>query len=444
MGLLYYGPLIWPIENEIEFTVLVVSYHLAFAAGYISFMKIFGKNLRLDSASPKVESFFIDKFWFIIVGALVAILISHRNIVHSDSYIPWTIFSDLQKGFENAALVRNYYASAEYAEKFRGNSLVSSLLLFFSVFKYAVLPGLIILWDKLPNFKKVIGFLVAVMPLATGICMSISAVSFVFIFVATISLGVLVLRTRSFAILKKRLVFVFFLIGLSLFSFLNFYHIKTGTTFMKVATGKATPSRFDYLRDKGVIFKSDLKGEKVTAVVDLYEKLTVYLVNGYFGMSLALDEEFESSYGVGHSVFLQKTFDNHLGTNFEDRSFQHKISHRWDKNVLWHSAYSYFANDVSFAGVVFVMFTLGFFLGMCVWASVLEGNLIASSLIPLFGIMVLYFPANNQVFGFLETMSSFWILAIAFILLRFPVKGYVLSKRRHVLGLFSSILRVKG
>lgn len=440
LGLLFFGPLIWPISNSLKFTLFVLFYQIAFALGYIAFVKIFSCQLKRPENSFCAEKFFTQRFWVVASGAFVATLISHRNLVHSDSYIPWTFFSDLQKGLEDPAGVRNFYASDEFTAKFRGNTPVSALLVLVGVFKYSLLPGLVFLWNKLSVIKKTIGMIVALLPVASGICISLSATSFVFVFVVAISFGVLILREKKMSVLRNRLSILAILFGLSVFSVLNFYQIKTGTSFMSVATGKAVPHRFDYLRDKGVIFKSDSSRGTVTATTDLYEKITVYLVNGYFGMSLALEEEFDSTFGLGHSLFLQRIFDTHLGSNLSIRTFQHKISHKWDKNILWHSAYSYFANDVGFFGVALVMFILGFFLSMCVWASVMDGNLIASSLIPLFGIMVLYLPANNQIFSFLETMCSFWILSFFLLFFQFQGKDLLVDKKRVMSVFFTNLL----
>ena len=133
------------------------------------------------------------------------------------------------------------------------------------------------------------------------------------------------------------------------------------------------------------------------------------------GMSYSLGEDFESSFGIGHSLFLQRNFAKHLGIDVNSRTFQHKITDRWDENVNWHTAYTHFANDVGFYGVIAVMFILGISLAMTIYYLSIENNLYAKLLIPLYCIMFLYFPANNQVFGYLEYMSPFWVLTVLLI-----------------------------
>jgi hypothetical protein len=413
--LCFYGPIIWPIENLGEFLFLIFSYHLAFISGYVVFLKLSPRGVAEDD-SFIMDDKFRKQYYTIVSLALVAALISHRNIVHTSSYIPFDFFSDLKRGLLNPFAVRGYYASSEYLERFQGNKLVTSMLFFLSVFKYSLLPCLIYFWDKLRLIDRFLGITVVCVPIATGISISISAINFSYLFIISICLGLLVLQRQSLYILKERLFFIFFFLVLLLFSVLNFYEVKSGVSLMAVASGKAVPQRFDYLREKGIVFKSDKEKQDISAATDIYEKITVYLVNGYLGMSISLGEEFQTTYGLGHSEFLQRVADG-FGLGIGNRTFQNKITVRWDKNVMWNSAYSHFANDVGYYGVIVVMFVLGFFLSMVYSSAVESNNLVGYLLVPLFGIFVLYIPANNQIFSFLETMSSFWLLSFLFILL---------------------------
>lgn len=420
--LLFFGPLIWPLQNLTEFILLIASYHLAFISGYIVYVKfIFESERRGDTTV--IEYNFNKFFWGIVALAFCGMMISHRNLVHTPSYIPWSFFSDLKKGFLFPAEVRTYYASTEYSESFQGNKYISSLLLLLGVFKYSLYPSLIILWDKLPRIKKIIGFVVAMIPLMSGISISVSSFNFAYVFITIICLGLLFFKDGLSFVLKKRKIFIAFLVILSLFSVWNFYIVRTKASLLSVATGVAVPVRVDYLQDNGVRLKNKFNSGGFAALTDLGEKVTVYLVNGYVGMSISLGEKFESSYGVGHSVFLQRVADTHFGIKVYPRTFQHKITDRWDKDVYWHTAYSYLANDITFWGVTIVMFLLGSVLAMVFLSALMENCFVASLLLPLFGILILYLPANNQIFSFLETMSSFWLLILLFFVSRYKLKA---------------------
>lgn len=95
-----------------------------------------------------------------------------------------------------------------------------------------------------------------------------------------------------------------------------------------------------------------------------------------------------------------------------------KITLQWDEFVYWHSFYSYIANDVGFWGVAVIMLILGAYFSSAYLSATTEDNEYAKMLLPLFGILFLYIPAKNQIFGLLETMISFWSLTILFIVSR--------------------------
>ncbi len=426
--ILYFGPIVWPIKNESYFLTLIFLYHISFVFGYLFYLKINSKNkhLLIKESSSKTEGYFerlvLNHFWKLLAISLISIFISHRNITHSSSYIPWDIFTDFYKGLLDPAAARRYYASPEYSNMFLGNTYVTSMLVFISVFKYALLPVFVFLWDRLNLRKRIAGGMTLLIPLISGATISLSSINFHYLFVIFICFLSLLLfkNTQSFyAELNKRKTLIVSFLLLFVFSFWQFYSVKSQRSLYQVIVEKQKPATFDYMKGYNLKFKSDVGPVALpvqkTVIQDYSEKLSIYMAQGYLGMSIALSEKFETSYGIGHSIFLQRVFDKHLGLNVTERSFQRKINDRWNEHEQWHSAYSHFANDVSFPGVCVVMLLLGFYFSMVVSAAITSNDFIAKLLLPLFGILFLYLPANNQVFSFLETMSSFWILTAVFL-----------------------------
>ena len=74
------------------------------------------------------------------------------------------------------------------------------------------------------------------------------------------------------------------------------------------------------------------------------------------------------------------------------------------------------ANDFHFIGVAVVCFFLSFIMGK-IWFSFLDtGNLYAGAMMCIFAIMIIFIPANNQIFGFLDGISAFvWIYIFWFL-----------------------------
>lgn len=489
LWLFFFGPVLWPVENKKEFLFVISLYHAFFIAGYLLSCR-FSLKKSLRVVEPDGGNLFLKYFWIILIFAFIATVILHRNTTLSSSYFSTDFFSELARGLLVPAEVRSFYASGVPRGRFEASPYVTALLLFFGVFKYILLPGLVFYWDRLSAVRKVVGFVVVMIPLCTGIITSLSAINFYYLFVVSVCLFGLVTSNRSdgfFVELARRKTFLVFLGFIFLFSFWQFYSVKSGVSPYKVLFEDQKPMSFSYLNETGSVFKSDLAPiekskdlespvkkappvlpgtsyvvvspaksnivalpaavsapelpEKANAVTlseiakaadvpaqveaavvpeksnltDFYEKLTVYMVQGYQGVSISLGEKFDSSYGIGHSVFLQRVFAEHLGIDVRDRTFQRKITARWDENVYWHSFYSYIANDVSFFGVSIVMLVLGWYFANVYLSVVINDDFFAKMLLPLFAIMFLYIPANNQVFSFLETMISFWILTALYI-----------------------------
>lgn len=81
-------------------------------------------------------------------------------------------------------------------------------------------------------------------------------------------------------------------------------------------------------------------------------------------------------------------------------SYQVRISevYNWGALRNFHTAYTFWANDVSFIGVILIMFVLGYMFAKCYRASILRQSKSAIIMMPLLVTMIFYLPANNKVF----------------------------------------------
>lgn len=426
--LAYLGPVQWNFVDPSQLLVILASYHIAFILGYLLYTKRAGRERDKGLSSNIHFGDLVDNyFWIILLLATVGTLISFKNVTMSDSFDWSEYWSGFKLGLVHPWDARALYAAKYLSGEYLGNKYLSMTLLFFSVLKYLLVPILVFRWPFLSWTKKTAGVLVAIIPICSGVIMSLSAINFYYLFVISICLLTVCMsiRTQSkvggvadngLSGIKNRKFCLAALVFLFAFSFWQFYAVKAEVSLYSSIAEEQQPSTFDYFRDYGVGF--DRESDEYYGVgYDFYEKLSVYLTQGYKGISLSLNRPFDSTFGVGHSVFLQRLFEDHLGFDIRSRTYQRKITEMWDENIFWHSAYSYFANDVSFYGVILVVLLLGYYFAMVVHAALVADNFIAKSLLPLFAIMFLYMPANNQVFSQLEYMSPFWVLTGAFILL---------------------------
>ncbi len=137
---------------------------------------------------------------------------------------------------------------------------------------------------------------------------------------------------------------------------------------------------------------------------------TSYLVQGYYGLSLALGETFDWSYGVGNSYFFIGLVEHFVGEGvIINRTYPGKIEkeYGWPAYNNWSSFYTWIASDVTFPGTLVVVFLIGRLFAK-VWLDVLKKeNPYAVPLFALLIMMLFYFPANNQVLAFPDTAPAF-------------------------------------
>lgn len=125
---------------------------------------------------------------------------------------------------------------------------------------------------------------------------------------------------------------------------------------------------------------------------------SVYTSSGYKGLDYALSQPFESTYGLGNGYF---TLGIAKKIGFEgaySRTYISKISDDWHPTINWHTAYVWFANDVSFYGVPVLLFLIGALFSYTIYRS-RHLDPFAISLLPLVAMMLLFLPGNNYVLG---------------------------------------------
>jgi len=143
------------------------------------------------------------------------------------------------------------------------------------------------------------------------------------------------------------------------------------------------------------------------------EMLTGYTAQGYYGLSLALKEDFTSSMGVGHSSFLMSNISKVIDDSLYLRSYLHKVSVAgWSDTSQWSTMFTWIASDVGFPMVPLVILIMGYVWGSA-WKSALLKGSEAGALVFLFlTLSILYMPANNQLTQTLDSYFAFlfWLV----------------------------------
>lgn len=152
-----------------------------------------------------------------------------------------------------------------------------------------------------------------------------------------------------------------------------------------------------------------------------------YITNGYYGLSLALEKPFLTSWGIGHSPALARVYDIAGGDpSISTRTFNYRnIDDGWPEEYYWSTMLTALANDVSFPGAVLLMGLFAWVWGRSWMDAVVARNDSAAIVFCLATFTVLYFPANLQILQTLEgyTTVVFWVVAWLLFRPRGPGRG---------------------
>ena len=140
---------------------------------------------------------------------------------------------------------------------------------------------------------------------------------------------------------------------------------------------------------------------------------STYLSQGYYGLSLCMQEPFEWTYLMGNSysltVFMQRFFDIPIDIH-DTYPYRASLNTGWD-DTKWSTVFTWFAGDFTFFGTL-ILFTFISFLYARVWIEAYKyKNPISIILFSMLTIALLYIPANNQL---LHTPGS--IIAVFYFL----------------------------
>lgn len=151
---------------------------------------------------------------------------------------------------------------------------------------------------------------------------------------------------------------------------------------------------------------------------------SAYLCQGYQGMALTLNLKWIPMFGIGNSRFLLQLLSGNSISGRSDSlwnmTYQRRIETQfgWDEEVQWHSLYSWLANDVSYIGVIVVMFIIGALFAMCYRSAKEDRNPYAIIMCYLFVLMCFFIPCNNQIAQTEDTLCCFYLTLVCWLVSR--------------------------
>ena len=152
--------------------------------------------------------------------------------------------------------------------------------------------------------------------------------------------------------------------------------------------------------------------------------MTSYLTQGFKGLSIAMDQPFTSTFGLGFSEFFRHNilkFTGHAQDEPADvaSTYAGKITGAgWPVGQRWATFFIHPASDVGFPGVVLLMVLIGWAFGAAWRDVVMFGDPLATSVFISLCLLVFYLSANNQLFQGGERAIGFSVLLVAWLAMR--------------------------
>lgn len=420
-----FGTIEWPITNKSQLYFFIFLYHFAFIIGYILNIKdyfIFSfKFKKLIEDKFKKEIIYIKNNkvklfkYYISIGIFILIIVNYfrlarvvnsMNIVDMIKYVYYALFNS--KEFYQFKFSLNQ-------DILIGGRIITMLTTLLSPIYWPIYPMGIYFFRKISINKRILFCISIILELCYGISIGTNKVIFdivIIIFSILVIKGLQKVYRSN--VNKNHICFLIISIFFACIIILIFFDF----TMLSRLGGM---DRFNNGFMPGINVNVD-KGIIKYLPVSFQFLLTMicgYLTQGYFGMSLALKLPFISCYGLGNNNFILSNFEEMFNLSIRSNMYQYRISeYSWGATQNWHTFYTWIANDVSFYGVIIIMFILGIVLSK-VWRDALVNkNIFAICLLPMFVILFIFIPCNNQIFSLPTTFMPFFSLFICWILTR--------------------------
>lgn len=416
-----FGPWPWPIDNRFEVYLYIISAQVLLLFGFY-----FSIRKRKMAIKINIEKKHNQENQKIIRYLLILSFLFFIPIYLSRAGLNTFSFKQFYNSFINGLFNpgAQYYQRLQLADQATTNNLLIFLIAITAPYRWLFIPLGIVNWSKLrPKYK--IGLITFILfDTISWITIGTNKGVFDNVFIISFSMLVKVLsqNSKTQKVIKKKkgkvpiIIFSLIILAFAILYMTNAIISRVGTL-----------SYYHNAANVYVDFNSPILSIAPKFLRDPLIIIASYTTQGYYGLSLAMNESFTTTYGFGNSWVLLSIAKKITGNDMlYTNTYPFKIQkYGWDPYVNWHSIYTWLASDYSFIGTLLIMIIIGYWFGE-VWKSVLEQrNIYAIGLFVLFMIMFMYFPANNQVFANINSFTAFWGLFILWIFsakVRFRVK----------------------
>ena len=226
-----------------------------------------------------------------------------------------------------------------------------------------------------------------------------------------LSIAIYVSRIKSGQRVSKkslRIIILVLVLSFFLFSYMQYLRYAprgiNASNFHLYATGEY------YFDTNHIVFK--LFGDKLG--FGMAGILSGYLSQGYYGLSLCMQLPFKWTYGIGSSYALTKLLEKIGIEGIFERTYLSRMSRNFSRNGLsaWNTIFPWLASDFTWIGAALFFIFVGYFMAKAWKEIILNDNIISYIVFCITMILILFIPANNQVFHGYDSFISSWSFII--------------------------------
>lgn len=418
--LAFFGPIDWKIRNPGLVVFYILSYQIMLWLGYRFAMRKEAVG-EVVIASSSIEARKVKKITNLIyIGIISDVLMTLRM---ANSFNPMTIISKVVNGITSPASQYLTYNTEANAGMLLGGGIFSLLVTLLSPLTLiAIILGVYFYKELKFDGKCSLYILILI-----HFCMNlISAANEGIIDTAVVIIVPLFLRNQNNMLsgtrkqrkkINKKRKWMIIMLIISVVFVLSFFTSNIiGRTQGNFAFGTLGENKYN---PDAPILQFIPKGLEVTLVY-----LSVYMCEGYYGFSLTTMVDWCPMFGAGFSSFIRNNLSSVLGVDLLQYTYQAHVEQisTWGALRNFHTAYTFWANDVSHIGVIPVMFIIGWVLAHYYKKSVKECSLSSIVIMPFLIIQIFYLPLNNKIFA--QPASALIVLCVVgYDLIRYLRKG---------------------
>ena len=433
-----FGPFEWGIKNEGQLYSFLSATLIALILGYI-----FGTKIKLKKKKIKIN---INNIMYV---SFILYLISYVLNCYATT---GKFYPDIIRGI--------FDSGTAYRASHSVNASVYYITILLAPLTSLIVPLLFIYGKGLNTKSKIMGCITIILSIAIGVAQGVINAYAISAFQISMFLLIYLFSNIKKIKVKKILIIITTIIMLFL-SFFIYYKIvmknrllwdsrqENNVTEQKVKNKKEELNKKTE-KDNKKTEKENKKTEKEnketmdemfnesaefitqSKIKDKYfysflpdalesniNHMVSYITHGYKGLSLALQKDFTSSYGLGNSDFVRHNLLKIIGhtENEEEiihRTYMHKVmDDGWSTGTVWVTFFVYPASDIGFPMTVILVFFIGLVFSLS-WKDSLESkNIFASSLFIYLCMIICFFCANNV---YMQNGGSFLSIVFASIL----------------------------